>query len=452
MVMHSKEGSGKKISRKRKIVLAMAILLAFFAATEGILRVLGIRADPSKHSNRFQFEQDFNLTYALHEPDPDLFWRLKENVCVQAGQEKLRTNSSGLRGGEIPLEKDPGTLRIACMGDSCTFGFGIPKDEETYPSVLERLLLERDPQERSEVINAGVVGYSSFQGLLLLRKKILALSPDIITFYFGFNDHHLSSEGDRERGLRGGAWGARGFMEGFRLFGLVRAVLAPLRDPAEMKDPKRRVPLEEFGNNCRSWVRTVRENKSTAILLTTPVNPEIPLTYNELPVDLEGEEGKRERKWIYQNKWIQDKILSRLSSHEISRIQEKIIQSDEDRKAHFKYIALLEGLLKEFPDWPSIPFYLSQEYFLLGDKDKFSAFLARSLSLDGERRVLKRYNQKVREIARNDHVPLVDLERPFGGEGGIYLFLPGDAIHPNPAGQEKIAQEILKVLAEEGLL
>ena len=48
----------------------------------------------------------------------------------------VHINSQGLRGKEYAIAKPPGTYRILVLGDSMTFGWGVPV-EETYPSRLE---------------------------------------------------------------------------------------------------------------------------------------------------------------------------------------------------------------------------------------------------------------------------------------------------------------------------
>ena len=63
----------------------------------------------------------------------------------------VSTNSIGLRGPE--LEDPKPEIRIACVGDSVAFGWGVSY-EESYPARLERLLIERG--RSVEVLNAGV--------------------------------------------------------------------------------------------------------------------------------------------------------------------------------------------------------------------------------------------------------------------------------------------------------
>jgi len=114
--------------------------------------------------------------------DPHLFWKLRPGIdLLPYGH----TNSLGLRGREV-VAKQPGVYRILSLGESTTFGRHIPF-ESTYSRVLERALASEDGP-RVEVINGGVPGYSLFQGVMYLRHHGLALEPDAVLLYFGYND------------------------------------------------------------------------------------------------------------------------------------------------------------------------------------------------------------------------------------------------------------------------
>jgi lysophospholipase L1-like esterase len=102
----------------------------------------------------------------------------------------LRTNKVGLRGPNLRAD---GSRRILAIGDSCTFGWRVSEDE-TYPAQLEGLLNQRAGGERYQVINAGVPGYTSYQGLEYLRERGLALRPEIVLIGFGFNDAYRSGD------------------------------------------------------------------------------------------------------------------------------------------------------------------------------------------------------------------------------------------------------------------
>jgi lysophospholipase L1-like esterase len=53
-------------------------------------------------------------------------------------------------------QKPPGVFRIACVGDSVTFGFNVD-DADTYPQLLAQQL-ERAHPGRFQVLNFGIPG------------------------------------------------------------------------------------------------------------------------------------------------------------------------------------------------------------------------------------------------------------------------------------------------------
>jgi lysophospholipase L1-like esterase len=115
-------------------------------------------------------------------PDPVLFWRMRPHFSING--ERV-VNSLGIRGPEIP-SPDPLEFRILSLGESTTFARRLPY-EKCYSSLLERELPSLDGR-RVRVINAGVPGYSLFQGVTYLRIHGLEFQPDAVISYFGYND------------------------------------------------------------------------------------------------------------------------------------------------------------------------------------------------------------------------------------------------------------------------
>lgn len=108
---------------------------------------------------------------------------------------EVRTNSLGMRGGEPAAADARGLHRILALGDSFTFGFGIAEDQ-TYPEVLENLLnassaSSPDGEERFEVLNLGVVGYTTRDEAAVLRTKGLTLNPRVVIIGYVLNDPEI---------------------------------------------------------------------------------------------------------------------------------------------------------------------------------------------------------------------------------------------------------------------
>lgn len=112
-------------------------------------------------------------------------------------------NDQGFRGPELSTTAPEGTLRIAALGDSHTFGHGVD-ETETWPRILEGLLVEHSPAP-VEVLNAGVDGYDPEQELAWLRKQVLPFGPDLVLLQL-----HLNDAAVREGALEGGARSAPG--------------------------------------------------------------------------------------------------------------------------------------------------------------------------------------------------------------------------------------------------
>ena len=62
-------------------------------------------------------------------------------------------------------------------------------DDQTWPAQLQEKI-DREGYQ-TEVINAGVPGYTAFQGMRYLRRDGLKLKPDLVIASFGFNDIDL---------------------------------------------------------------------------------------------------------------------------------------------------------------------------------------------------------------------------------------------------------------------
>jgi len=99
----------------------------------------------------------------------------------------FHVNSLGFRSPEISKSKPRGVSRVFCMGDSITMGSGLP-EYALYPAVLQKILSERYPRKKFEVVNAGVSGYMIDQELLQLKEEGLGLSPDLVVLQFTLYD------------------------------------------------------------------------------------------------------------------------------------------------------------------------------------------------------------------------------------------------------------------------
>jgi len=98
----------------------------------------------------------------------------------------ISINSDGLRNGEVEFVKPPGVTRILVLGDSITFGWGVPF-EETMPKVIEHDLTNQGVGP-VEVINAGVGNYNTVMEVNYFFNHGKDYDPDIVILNYFIND------------------------------------------------------------------------------------------------------------------------------------------------------------------------------------------------------------------------------------------------------------------------
>ena len=117
-----------------------------------------------------------------------LRYRGRPGAAVEIRGVRYEHNSLGLRGPEPDQRLPSRRFRILLLGDSNTYGWGVPF-EQTFGQVAERLLNERLSSERRiEIINAGFVGYNSGDAEALYRSLEDRVRPDLVLLVWHVND------------------------------------------------------------------------------------------------------------------------------------------------------------------------------------------------------------------------------------------------------------------------
>ncbi|MCP3956657.1 MAG: hypothetical protein GY719_02275 [bacterium] len=211
--------------------------------------------------------EDFRMAHITADryriPDPVLLWRPVD---------RWPYNSQRLKGGEAEIPKPAGTFRIMTYGDSNTDG----PEERSWPEQLGELL---EPRQGAagvdfEVLNAGVAGYSSYQGSMRFRSQVERFQPDLITVSFGYNDIAPAlGMPDREFRLPPAALvSLQRQLLRFRFY-RVAEKLARGWTPEELPETGPRVPIEDYFANLESFLATGREHGVGVVLLTRPHQP-----------------------------------------------------------------------------------------------------------------------------------------------------------------------------------
>jgi len=77
---------------------------------------------------------------------------------------------------------------IVCLGDSVTGVYYHTGGHRAYPEMLEMGLRQAHPSSQVRVINAGISGHTTTDGLVRLEQDVLQHHPTLVTISFGLND------------------------------------------------------------------------------------------------------------------------------------------------------------------------------------------------------------------------------------------------------------------------
>jgi len=100
-------------------------------------------------------------------------------------------NRLGFRGPEIQLERQPNSFRVLGLGNSISFGGGLA-DNETYFAYLNEQLNTRFPDQKNEVLNASIYGFTIRQYIPFLESVLPKVKPDVVLIGAAWRDLHYN--------------------------------------------------------------------------------------------------------------------------------------------------------------------------------------------------------------------------------------------------------------------
>jgi lysophospholipase L1-like esterase len=256
----------------RNACLAVLPTFVLFVLIEGALALCGVHV-PSDTAPIIVTGKDANQ--AIPESggvlrDPELLFAFKPGVMW----DRFPINSHGFRTHEFAVPKPDGLLRVVSLGDSCT-----AQGHPPYSERLDECLKADPPGGRDwEAVNLGVFGYSSAQGLAVYRRWAGRLGANVVTLYFGWNDHWTEhSVTDRQRmASRMGPFAAKNLeaLRKKRIYKVLSRAVGRMREGTEGRSSADarvpRVPPVEYTGTLKQIIALVRANGGVPLVLTAP--------------------------------------------------------------------------------------------------------------------------------------------------------------------------------------
>jgi hypothetical protein len=163
------------VAARAGLVLGAALVALLLG--EGALRVVARVQGVDFTLYMRELTNSDRLPKGLQNDHPTLLWCLNPRAQVLATTSdfsvRYQVNSKGLRDTEYSYKKPPGTIRAVVLGDSLTFGEGIPYGER-YSDIPER------EYENLEMLNMAVPGYGLDQMLLFFAEEGVKYKPDVV--------------------------------------------------------------------------------------------------------------------------------------------------------------------------------------------------------------------------------------------------------------------------------
>lgn len=257
----NESANGRKTGYKT-FLITFTVVIFYFIAWEAFLQFYVARNPYSKFI-----------------PDPVSHWKINPKLVKALSKDSNSEEKCPLNGEildvEYPVHKDKGTYRILCYGDSQTNGLPWAKVmSNTYPKQFQQRLWDEFPQKKIQVMNMGVAGYTSYQGLIFHKNVGSCFNPDCIILAFGYHDGNIAYSQDRDVSsdnpmlIR-----TRRILYRSQLYLLIRKKILE-RKAYKIEDNGepiyRRVSLEDYRNNLKEFVELGKKNGHKTVFMILP--------------------------------------------------------------------------------------------------------------------------------------------------------------------------------------
>ncbi len=180
---------------QQKLARALVTTLVLFGLLEVSLRVTGFRFHgldlPIAIWNPDE-DRALDDANALHRSSLISLWEPRPGASIPWGAREV-VNEGTFRGPEIDAAREPRALRVATLGDSSTFGYGVAWDECWSARIAFDARARGMP---IAVIDGGVIGFTIRQGIERYKARVRPLRPDVVVAAFGAVNEHTLAPGE----------------------------------------------------------------------------------------------------------------------------------------------------------------------------------------------------------------------------------------------------------------
>jgi len=452
-------------ARRRLLAIAGGIVFAalLLVAAEVVVRVAGIEPAPWPSADRlaeFEGVAVDPLLGPLPRPGYAGEW---------FGGFQVEIDGHGFRGTGLPAP-DGAARRVAVLGDSCSFGWGV----DTPDTFVARL----DARQRAdggapvlELLNAAYPGQSAVVGEHMLRERVLPLHPDVVVLGFGANNafrFSLSEDAERFQHV-----GLRRWLLRSRLMHILLARLAqraatgvhPRERQAVLATPlsalRRVASPDRFAEATRRMVDDARAAGAAVVFLVLPRAGEVSTDFRTdedaalgppLPAHTSGAQLSPRELTLFEATCLDHRTLADppAALREGMTRWRPVYPTDPALRLALRdgARAFVAGDLREatrrfaaavaqHPDSPLALYDLGVARLSAGDSGGLESLRAADhLACN----VFLHYQVVLWEIATAAQVPVADITLWFQAHDGESLFL--DPAHPTPAGHAIIAEAL----------
>jgi hypothetical protein len=324
--------------------------------------------------------------------------QLLEKINTDVG-ETYRLGATNIDAATLPVRKTPDVPRLLISGES-------------FARALTRwtraTLDARCPTRQFEIINGGAGGRTP-DAVVGITEELLAIEPDVLVVAMGNN-----------QGLHTGAK-INDVLHQWVVYRLLKRVVLPEpglneRPYLMVQDRDADAARMSFENSLRSIVQAARTRQARTVLCTMPVN----LRYSD------------------------PRVVP----------NDPLLQQGRELLAQGRFREAIETLSNS-PQQAWAAKFIGDCLFASGEYGHAKTVYRISVEMNPLGRTRPTLNETVRQVCREEKLPLVDLERTLeklspNGIPDPAIFT--DNCHLTPRGYSLMAREIVRVLIRQGLL